>query len=152
MKRILIAGAGHGGLAAGALLAANGFDVTVIEEKQREALGHDWEDRFTFSLLTDLLGIREADLPEGCWRYRGDCAFVSPSKRKKVAIRYSDENRQRIMWRGPLIAMLLDNAQRQGVRFLFETKVLGPALTDGRVTGLVTAAGRRFSACRITAI
>lgn len=141
MKRILIAGAGHGGLAAGALLAADGFDVTVIEEQKKEALGHDWEDRFTFSLLTDLLGVREDDLPEGCWRYRGDCAFVSPSKRKKVVIRYSDETRQRIMWRKPLIGMQLDNARRQGVKFLFETKVLGPALTAGRVTGLVTEAG-----------
>ena len=62
MKRILVAGAGHGGLAAAALLAKNGFDVTVIERKKREEMGHDWEDRFTFSLLTDLLGITEDEL------------------------------------------------------------------------------------------
>ena len=33
-KTIIIAGAGHGGLAAGALLAEKGFDVTVYEKKK----------------------------------------------------------------------------------------------------------------------
>ena len=141
MKRILIAGAGHGGLAAGALLAQRGFDVTVIERNKREDLGHDWEDRFTFSLLCDLLGIGEEALPAGCWRYRGDCAFVSPAKRKRVVIRYTEETRQRIMWRKPLIGLLLDHAQAQGVKFLFETRVKGPAVRNGRVAGLETDAG-----------
>ena len=141
MKQILVAGAGHGGLAAAALLAKNGFAVTVIEKQRREALGHDWEDRFTFSLLTELLGITEADLPAGCWRYRGDCAFISPAKRKKVLIHYTDETRQRIMWRRPLLRMLLANAEQNGVRFLFETEVAGPLVRDGRVTGLLTSAG-----------
>ncbi|MBQ6066050.1 MAG: NAD(P)/FAD-dependent oxidoreductase [Clostridia bacterium] len=141
MKRILVAGAGHGGLAAGAILAKNGFDVTVVEKEQREALGHDWEDRFTFSLLTELLGIAEADLPEGCWRYRGDCAFVSPAKRKKVVIRYTEETRQKIMWRKPLLNLLLEHAEKCGVKFLFGVEALGPLTENGKVTGLSTAAG-----------
>ena len=145
MKRILVAGAGHGGLAAAALLAQNGFDVTVIEKNRREALGHDWEDRFTFSLLTELLGITEADLPGGCWRYRGDCAFVSPAKRKKVVIRYTEETRQRIMWRKPLLTMLLEHAENCGVKFLFGTEALGPLTENGRVTGLSTAGGDFFA-------
>ena len=33
-KTIIIAGAGHGGLASGALLAEKGFDVTVYEKKK----------------------------------------------------------------------------------------------------------------------
>ena len=141
MNTILIAGAGHGGLVAGALLAQSGFDVTVVEKERREALGHDWEDRFTFSLLCDILGIQEADLPAGCWRYRGDCAFVSPAKRKKVVVRYQKEDRQRIMWRKPLLAMLLDHAEASGVKFRFGTQVTGPLLAEGRVAGLRTDAG-----------
>ncbi|MBQ6118792.1 MAG: FAD-dependent monooxygenase, partial [Clostridia bacterium] len=141
MKRILVAGAGHGGLAAAAALAKRGFAVTIIEQKKREELGHDWEDRFTFSLLCEILGVAENELPEGCWRYRGDCAFVSPSKRKQVVIRYTEETRQRIMWRKPLLQMLLDHAEACGAQLLFETKVLSPATENGRVTGLVTSAG-----------
>ena len=142
MKQILVAGAGHGGLAAAALLAQNGFAVTVIERKKREELGHDWEDRFTFSLLCGLLGVTEADLPAGCWRYRGDCAFVSPAKRKKVPVHYTGDARQKIMWRKPLLALLLQHAEDCGVTFLFETVVTGPAIENGRVVGLETAAGR----------
>ena len=35
-KKIIVAGAGHGGIAAGALLAKNGFDVTVYEKQKRK--------------------------------------------------------------------------------------------------------------------
>ena len=61
--KIIIAGAGHGGLAAAAKLAKSGFDVTVVEKEKRSALGHDWEDRFTFSLLLALTG--KSELPKG---------------------------------------------------------------------------------------
>ena len=36
MKKILIAGAGHGGITCAYNLANAGFDVTVIEKKKRE--------------------------------------------------------------------------------------------------------------------
>ncbi|MBR4728097.1 MAG: FAD-dependent monooxygenase [Clostridia bacterium] len=141
MQRILVAGAGHGGLVAAAKLAKQGFDVTVIEKEARAALGHDWEDRFTFSLMNDLLGIRECDFPAGSWRVRGDCAFISPAKRKRVEIFYDEAQAQRVMWRKPLIGMLLDAAQTAGVKFRFETPVLGPITEGTRVTGLRTQAG-----------
>lgn len=47
-KKIVVAGAGHGGVIAAAKLAKEGFDVTVYEKKKRENIGHDWEDRFDF--------------------------------------------------------------------------------------------------------
>ena len=39
-KKIIVAGAGHGGIAAGALLAKNGFDVTVYEKNKRKEKSH----------------------------------------------------------------------------------------------------------------
>lgn len=143
MREIIVAGAGHGGIAAAVRLAKNGYDVSVYEKNSREALGHDWEDRFTFSLFTDILGIGESDLPEGLWRYRGDCAFVSPAKRKKVIIRYTPETRQRVMWRKPLIGMLVDQAEKCGVRFVFDEEITGPLLENGKVCGIVTASGEK---------
>ena len=44
MKKVIVAGAGHGGLTAAYNLAKNGYDVTVIEKKKREDLGYDWDD------------------------------------------------------------------------------------------------------------
>ena len=43
-KRIIVAGLGHGGIAAAASLARAGFDVTVYEKRKEGTLGYDWTD------------------------------------------------------------------------------------------------------------
>ncbi len=141
MKKIIVAGAGHGGLVAAADLAEKGFDVTVIEKEKRENLGHDWEDRFNFALLDEIIGVKESELPEGSWRYRGDCAFVSPAKRARVVINFAPDQRQKIMWRKELIKLLLDRADRCGVNFIFETEITSPVIEKGAVVGVNTDKG-----------
>lgn len=137
--KVAVAGAGHGGLVAAARLAKKGCEVTVYEMKRREELGHDWEDRFTFDILRQAI---EADsLPDDIWRYRGDCAFISPSYRTEVVINYTDENRQRIMWRRPVINMLIDYAVKCGVHFEYEVSVNAPIVDGDRVTGISTDKG-----------
>ncbi len=138
---ILIAGAGHGGLVAGAMLAEAGHSVTVLEEKQRDALGHDWEDRFTFSLLCGILRIQESELSADVWRVRGDCTFISPDKKTHVDVHFPKGAEQKILWRKPLISMLLEHAETCGVRFAFGTRVEKPLVKNDRVTGLCTDAG-----------
>lgn len=138
MQSIIIAGAGHAGLVTAAKLAANGFSVIVFENENRENLGHDWEDRFSFELLEKITGKSTEDFPDESWRYRGDCAFVSPAKRKRVEIFYKGDARQKIMWRKPLINMLIDNAISNGAEFRFEETVLSPVIENGKVTGIVT--------------
>ena len=135
--KILVAGAGHGGLTAAALLSKQGHDVTVYEKKIREEIGYDWEDRFTFALLEDLTGKK---IPEDSWRYRGDCAFISPSYKSSVIINYTDENRQKIMQRKPLLNMLIEFASENNVRFEFENNV-SLITEDDAVKGLSTAYG-----------
>ncbi len=139
--KILVAGAGHGGLAAAALLAGAGNSVTVYEKKSRSELGYDWEDRFTFSLIEELTGER---IPDDSWRFRGDCAFVSPSYGSSVVIRYSDENRQRIMQRKPLIEMLLSFAQKKGAELIFDSPV-SVICDESGVKGLHTPHGDVFA-------
>lgn len=72
--KIIVAGAGHGGLTAAALLSAAGHDVSVLEKEKRENLGHDWEDRFTFEILREITG---QEIPGQSRRYRGDSAFMT---------------------------------------------------------------------------
>lgn len=141
MKKIIVAGAGHGGLIAAAKLAEKGYPVIVIERKSENEMGHDWEDRFTFSVLEKLGVIKEAELPADCWRFRGDCAFVSPAKRKKVVINYTAETRQRIMWRKPLIRMLIENARRKGAEIKFGINIELPLCDGKKIIGLRTSAG-----------
>ncbi|MCQ2463785.1 MAG: NAD(P)/FAD-dependent oxidoreductase [Clostridia bacterium] len=151
MSKIIVAGAGHGGLTAAAFLAKAGHSVTVYEKRKREELGHDWEDRFTFSLLKEITGTDEKALPSDIWRYRGDCAFVSPAKRKKVIINYTAENRQKIMWRKPLINMLLENAEKCGAQLCFGTQITAPYIENGTVKGIVTKDGIVKADCVIDA-
>lgn len=136
---IIVAGAGHGGLIAAAKLAKAGYDVTVYEMKQRDELGHDWEDRFSFDLLAELLEIKS--IPDGIWRYRGDCSFVSPDYKTEIIIHYDEGNRQKIMWRKPLLEMLIDYAERCGAKLNFGIKITAPIIHGDRVCGIKTSVG-----------
>ena len=56
-RKIVVAGLGHGGIAAAASLAKVGYDVTVYEAKKEGTLGYDWTDIFAPDAL------REAGIP-----------------------------------------------------------------------------------------
>ena len=51
VSRILVAGAGYGGLTAAINLARKGIAVTVLEQKQECDMGHDWHASFIISFL-----------------------------------------------------------------------------------------------------
>lgn len=141
MKQVIAAGAGHGALTAAVYLAKAGYDVTVYEKNRREDMGHDWEDRFTFSLLEEITGRALSETPDDTWRFRGDCAFVSPAKRKKVVVHYEQDKRQKIMKRKALVSMLLNAAEEAGAKLVFGTEVLGPITEGDKVTGIKTDKG-----------
>ena len=63
MKKIIVAGAGHGGLTAAALLAQSGYDVTVYEKNAREDMGYDWHDVFDVPSLVEA-GLETVDLTD----------------------------------------------------------------------------------------
>ena len=69
-KNIIVAGLGHGGIAAAALLAKAGCDVTVYEKKKEGTLGYDWTDIFA----PDALDIAGMDMPdEDKYEYKEKC-------------------------------------------------------------------------------
>lgn len=138
-KKIIVAGAGHGGVIAAAKLAKEGFDVTVYEKKKRENIGHDWEDRFDFQTVLD--AVEKDEMPDGAWKYRGNTVFVSPSKRTEVKIDFAPDKRQKVMWRKPLINIIIDYAESSGVKFAFENEILSPIIKGNAVVGICTANG-----------
>lgn len=136
-KKIIIAGAGHGGLIAGALLAEKGYDVTVYERHIRDDLGYDWEDSVEKKIF------RECSLPEpdeSTYRPGVSMRFYNPNLKSSITVRPSGEGSIMIE-RKPLFKMLLENAEKKGVHFVFNTEILAP-ITDGlRVVGIKTTDG-----------
>ena len=80
-KRIIVAGAGHGGIATGMMLAKEGFDVTVFEKNSKENMGHDWTDAFDRKVF-EIIGI---PMPDEILEADGELRFYATDNGKVIA-------------------------------------------------------------------
>lgn len=135
---ILVAGAGHGGLAAAALLARAGHDVTVFEAQSEDAIGYDWCDCVRLSCF-DRTGLRRP--PQDALTPMQAISYFNPRKSVCIRTKASDPAVSFVIDRKLLAHHLIDLARESGAKLCFSHRVLR-ALTDGtRVTGLVTESG-----------
>lgn len=132
MKKIIVAGAGHGGLTAAYNLADKGYDVTVIEKNQRENMGHDWHDALDFSAF-DESGIPRPSkdmyspsLPQ---------IYTNPSATVNISIPFNEGGGFN-MDRKVLIKYLIDSAESKGVKLLFGCEILGAVIKDNEIVGI----------------
>ena len=129
-KTILVAGAGHGGLAAAALLAKDGFDVTVYEKNERAALGYDWTDIFAPGALK----IAEIPMPDNDkFTYKDNMTFYSPNCKKGLVQNVPKDQLEIKMERKDIYDLLVTNAEKNGVKFVFGCEVSGAVLLVNRV-------------------
>ncbi|MBQ8502948.1 MAG: NAD(P)/FAD-dependent oxidoreductase [Clostridia bacterium] len=132
MKKIIIAGAGHGGLTASYHLAEKGYDVTVLEFCQRENMGHDWHDAMDFSAF-DGSGIPRPS--EDMYSFGLPTGFTNPAQTIMLRIPFQ-EGKGIYMDRKVLVNYLVDEAEKNGVSFIFGAEVIS-AITEGeRVIGV----------------
>ena len=142
-KRILVAGAGHGGLTAAAQLAKSGFDVTVIERHTKETLGYDWFDALNPAVFA-MVGCphpQEAGIP---WKWRADVTYFGPhtAPEHKIPQRFSKpEDIEIIMERRDVYRLLTGWAEDCGVTIAYGVTIGGPLLAGDRVVGLATDKG-----------
>lgn len=133
MKKIIVAGAGHGGLAAAALLAAQGYDVTVLEAKKRAEMGHDWHDVMNRDTLETLLTDPPAEDP---FIPHTNTGFVSPSKQTELAEPYRRSETAGYIDRKVLLRLLIENAERAGAKLRFGVRAVSAACDCEKVTGV----------------
>ncbi len=138
MKKILVAGAGHGGLTAAVHLSKNGYDVTVIEAKDRASMGHDWHDAMNMSAF-DMSGIPR---PSSDMYVESKAqSFRNPAGTVVIDIPFANNNEGFYIDRKVLIAYLMECAEAAGVRFLFSHKVIAPITKNNKVLGLKISDG-----------
>ena len=141
-KKIIIAGGGHGGIAAGALLAKEGFDVTVYEKNKREDMGYDWTDIFDRKALF-AIGL---DMPpEDKYLLKNDMAFYNPSLTTVLKQHVPEEELEIQMERREIYNMLISYAEENGVKFEYETPVKAPVMLGSRIVGVELEKGVEYA-------
>ncbi|MBQ3150999.1 MAG: NAD(P)/FAD-dependent oxidoreductase [Clostridia bacterium] len=134
-KRIIVAGAGHGGLSAAAGLSKRGFDVTVIEQKKECELGYDWTDIF------DPKSFSNTGIPypaEELFEYKENMTFFNPSLTVPVRQNIPKDELEIKMERSDIYKHLIAHARNCGVKFMFETPITAPIVYGSRVCGVRT--------------
>ena len=141
MAKIIVAGGGHGGIAAAALLAQQGFDVTVYEARERENMGYDWTDIFDRKGFT-AIGL---DLPDAKdFRLKHNMTFYSPSMHYRRKQHVPEEQLEIQMERTVIYDYLIKYAEESGVKFEFGVTAEAPVLLGNRVVGIKTDKGNVY--------
>ena len=137
-KKIIVAGLGHGGIAAASILAKNGFDVTVYEKKSEGTLGYDWTDIFAPAAL----GIAGIPMPDkDKYEYKENMTFFAPTSKRSLTQQVPEEELEIKMERKDIYAHLINHAVECGVKIEYDCEVLSPIMLGNRVIGIKTAKG-----------
>lgn len=138
MKNILIAGAGIGGLAVGALLAKDGYNVTVYTLSHPVEAAYDWEDSNTTRLVEELTGVTLDKTQKGVL---AENRYYSPSEKTPIETSFGGNPPEK-MERKLLARLLTDYAKQNGVQFVLHTKIISAVTQNARVTGVRTEDGQ----------
>lgn len=137
-KKIIVAGLGHGGIAAAALLAKEGFDVTVYEKKKEGTLGYDWTDIFAPGSL-EIAGMEMP--PEDKFEYKEDMTFFGPTSTKSLKQHVPKDELEIKMERKDIYTHFINHALECGVKIEYECDVKAPIVLGNRVVGIETEKG-----------
>lgn len=137
-KKIIVAGGGHGGIATAYLLSKAGFDVTVYEKNKREDMGYDWTDIF------DKKGFTACGMevpPEEMYNLKHNMTFYGPSHEKALVQDTPKDQLEIQMERKDIYNYIISYAEKEGVKFEYETGITAPVILGGRVVGIETNKG-----------
>ena len=137
-NKIIVAGGGHGGIAAAMLLAQKGFDVTVYEKNAAGKLGYDWTDIFDRKGWTTV-GIPIPDKSK--YKLKQDMTFYGPAMETALTQNTEDDKKEIQMECKDIYAHLIEYAEKAGVKFRYEEAVEKPILLGNRVVGIKTDKG-----------
>lgn len=141
-KRIIVAGAGHGGITCAAILAKNGYDVTIYEKNAEDKMGHDWTDIF------DPKAFKAVGMdmpPREMYEFKNNMTFFGPAMTTRLVQDVPEGELEIQMERRDIYKCIIDYAKDCGVKFEFECSVEAPVMLGNRVVGLKTAKGTEYA-------
>lgn len=133
-KKIIVAGAGHGGIVCAAILAEKGYDVTVYEKNKYKDMGYNWTDTFMINSLDDA-GIPRP--PEKFYHHSKPLCYTNPSKSVKIRVNKASDPDNSVIERKYLVYYLIKYAVSKGVKFKFDSQIICPVTDSKRMMGLV---------------
>ncbi len=140
-KKIIVAGGGHGGIAAAALLSKNGYDVTVYEKNKRKNMGYDWTDIFDRKAFT-AIGM---DVPDKSkWKLKHDMTFYGPGMTTRLRQDTPKDQLELQMERSVIYDCIIEYAENCGAKFEYGCTVEGPVMLGNRVVGIKTDKGEFY--------
>ena len=137
-RKIIVAGAGHGGIIAGSLLAQHGYDVTIYEKEKETALGYPWDDDINESIIKEV-GLPPLEPKE--YTRKKKVGFASPNRRYHIQTNLPDHLREIAVDRRLLYRKLFDYARKSNVSIEFECRITGPLIKNGTIAGIQTEKG-----------
>ncbi len=137
-KKIIIAGGGHGGITCGAILAKNGFDVTVYEKNKADKMGHDWTDIFDPKAFA-AVGM---DMPpREMYNFKNNMTFFGPSMTTRLVQDVPEDELEIQMERRDIYKCIISYAEECGVKFEYGCEIKEPIMFGNRIVGIKTDKG-----------
>ncbi len=138
--KIVIIGAGIGGLQTAKVLAEGGVDVTVYERSQKGLVSYDWRDDVEYTVFDEL----DIPIPEDSIRTQ-NVAFLAPGGEKIFHVFQEQDKMEWGVERRTFSDMLASRAEKAGAKIVYGAGVEGLIL-DGRLVKGVTVDGKEIQA------
>ncbi len=138
--KIVIIGAGHGGLQAAKELSKNGFEVTVYEKNSPENVSYDWRDDVEPTVFEELKIV----LPDNS-RKTSRTSFVAPFSETPFYMENEENANEWSIKRNSFVLLLVKLAQEVGAKIEFNTPVERLILENNEVKGVIVKNEKIFS-------
>lgn len=140
--KIIVAGAGIGGLQAAKILAAKGHDVTIYEKSDSGNLGYNWFEDIDYKLFNDI----KIKLPEGSYRAE-NVSLVPPFTDDNIIIEIPKEQRKWRVNRKKFIEQMVADAVEKGAKIVYSTPCRKLIIKGEKVGGLIIGSNKEKVYC-----
>lgn len=140
MSKIIVAGAGSGGIAAAIKLAREGLDVTIYEKLPKEKIGMPQNDVFE----SDTFSYAGLSMPKNYNPSKNSLTFVPLEAETQRITLPCAEKPSVSMDRKELFNHLFYLAEESGVKFIFNCEIISPLILGNRVVGIKTSYGEIY--------